>query len=60
MAFVRGQATLRHPRSAGWMQWDARNPSAPAKPDSSLDSDFKQDFRLFCLNDYLWIVVLKS
>lgn len=35
----RREATLRHPQSAGWMQWDARNPSAPAKPNSSIDFD---------------------
>lgn len=41
------------------MQWDARNPSASAKPTSSLRFDFKLDFRLYSLNDCLWIVVLK-
>lgn len=53
------EATLRRPQSAGRMWWDARNPSAPAKPNSSLDFDLKQDFRLYSLNDCLWIVVLK-
>ena len=56
---VLGEAMLCHPWSSGWMRWDARNPSAPAKPNSSLDFDFKEDFRLYSLHDYLWIVVLK-
>lgn len=47
------------PKALGWMQWVARNPSTPAKPNCSLGFDFKLDFRLYSLNDCLWIVVLK-